>query len=143
MLPTIFKRKADLSHYFDNLDNFFSNSFRDLGEMDMSFPRGDVHEDDKNYYVDADLPGLEKKDVSINVENHVLTLSGSREDKREEKKKGYYRLERQTGQFERRFQFGENVDYSKASAEFEKGVLKVVIPKKEKDQSSKFGIEIK
>ena len=97
----------------------------------------------RSYYIDADLPGLDKKDIAINIENNVLTLSGSRDDKREEKKKGYYRLERQTGRFERSFHLGENVDYSKANAEFEKGVLKVVIPKKEEAKPKQLDIKIK
>ena len=143
MLPTIFRRKGDLTNWFDDFDNFFGTALSETNGTSVNFPRVDVHEDEDNYYIDADLPGLDKKDIAINIENNVLTLSGSRDDKREEKKKGYYRLERQTGRFERSFHLGENVDYSKANAEFEKGVLKVVIPKKEEAKPKQLDIKIK
>lgn len=145
MLPTILrkKRNGDLTSWFDDFDNVFGNFLSETDGTSVNFPRVDVHEDEDNYYIDADLPGMQKKDISINIENNVLTLTGSREDKREEKKKGYYRLERQTGRFERSFHLGENTDFSKADAEFEQGVLKVVIPKKEELKPKQLDIKIK
>lgn len=143
MLPTIFRRKSDLANWVDDFDSFFGTALNDTGGTSFHFPRVDVHEDANSYYIEADLPGLDKKDIAISIEDNILTLSGAREDNREDKKKGYYRLERQTGRFERQFNLGDHVDYSKSSAEFEKGVLTVTIPKKEESKPRQLDIKIK
>lgn len=143
MLPTVLRRKRDLSNIFDDFDSFFSPVLRESGGPSLHFPRVDVHEDENNYYIEADLPGIEKDKIAINIESNVLTLSGSRDDKREDKKGGYYRFERQTGNFERSFELGQNIDSSKADAEFDKGVLKITIPKKEESKPKQLDIKIK
>ena len=142
MLPTTYRRKNDLTNWFDDFDNFFSSALKENDSISTNFPRVDIYEDKNDYFIDADLPGLDKKDISINIENNTLTITGSREDKREEKKRGYYRLERQTGLFERSFHLGDGANYSLADAQFDKGVLKVTIPKKEEIKPKNLEIKI-
>jgi HSP20 family protein len=143
MLPTIFRKQGDLTNWIDDFDQLFGASALDQNRTSLNYPRVDVHEDSDNYYIDADLPGMAKKDIDLRIDNNVVTLSGSRDDKREEKKKGYYRLERQTGKFERSFHLGENVDFSKAEARFEQGVLNILLPKKEEAKPKQLDIKIK
>jgi HSP20 family protein len=103
----------------------------------------DIKEDENNIIVEADLPGLEKKDINVHVENNTLSISGAREVKKEEKEKGWHRSERQYGKFERSFYLGENVDSQKIKAEFDKGVLKISVPKKEEAKPKAIDIEVK
>jgi HSP20 family protein len=131
MIPSVFKRQRDLSDIFNNFDDLFGSSLVDTQDSTLYFPKVDVHEDDNNFYIDADLPGLDKKDISINIENNVLHIKGKRENRKEEKKKGYYRFERHSGEFKRQFQLGNQLDSSKIDASFKDGVLNIVIPKKE------------
>lgn len=128
---------------YDFLDNFFDNFWVTSDDVNAYYPKVDINEDENNIYVDADLPGMEKKDVKLTIENNALSLSGAREQKREENRKGYYRIERHSGRFERKFYLGENVDSTKAKAEFDKGVLKIVIPKKEDSKPKAIDIEVK
>lgn len=136
MLPA--KRKN-----FDLLDTFFDNFWLDENETNLYYPRVDIHDDEDNVYVEADLPGMDKKDVKVKVENNRLSINGTRDQKKESKKKGFYRCERQCGSFERSIYLGDNVDSSKAKAEFDKGVLKVIVPKKESGKPKVIDIDIK
>jgi HSP20 family protein len=107
-------------------------------------PMVDVHEDENNYYVDAELPGLRKEDVKMSFQDGVLTISGERRFEREQKggeeengngsaKKGnsYHRMERMYGKFHRQFNFSAHVNAEGITAKFEDGVLKVQVPKAE------------
>lgn len=137
MLPMIRNRG------YDFIDTFFDNFWATNDEVNTFYPKVDIHEDENNIYVEADVPGLDKKDITLNIENNVLKLSGTRTQTHEEKQKGYHRVERQTGKFERRFYLGENVDATGTKAEFEKGVLKVTVPKKEEVKPKTIEIEVK
>jgi len=137
MLPASRKRN------YDFLDNFFDNLWLEEGNVNTYFPKVDIKEDENNIIVEADLPGLDKKDINVHVENNTLSISGSREVKKEEKEKGWHRSERQYGKFERSFYLGENVDSQKIKAEFDKGVLKISVPKKEEAKPKAIDIAVK
>jgi len=92
-------------------------------------PAMDLSEDQGEYVVRADLPGVTDKDVNIEFEDNVLTISGERESEREERKNGYYRVERASGRFSRSLTLPEGVDPESVHAKFENGVLEVRIPK--------------
>ena len=94
-------------------------------------PAMDLVETDEHFVLRADLPGLDEGDVSIEVNDNVLTLSGERKYEHEAKKDGYYRLERGSGQFSRSLTLPEGVDLDAITASFEKGVLEVRVPKPE------------
>ncbi|HEV3000196.1 MAG TPA: Hsp20/alpha crystallin family protein [Solirubrobacteraceae bacterium] len=94
-------------------------------------PAMDLVETDDHFVLRADLPGLDQGDVSIEVHDGVLTVSGERKYEHEAKKDGFYRLERGTGQFSRSLTLPDGVDPDAIAASFEKGVLEVRIPKPE------------
>jgi HSP20 family protein len=92
-------------------------------------PAVDIQETDKEYTVKADLPEVKKEDVKVELENGVLTIEGERKQEKEETGKRFHRVERQYGQFIRRFALPNEVDAAKVQAEFKDGVLNVKLPK--------------
>jgi len=104
-------------------------------------PLVDVAEDDKEFTVKAELPGLKKEDVKVTVENGYLRIGGERRMEKEEKTKRYHRIERSYGSFERAFLLPEDAKEDKLTADFENGLLKIHIPKEAKPPAK--AIEIK
>ena len=92
-------------------------------------PALDVVETETEYVLRADLPGVDEKDVKIELENRVLTVSGERKAEHEERKEGYYRVERSSGSFARRLTLPAGVDAAAVTATFDKGVLEIRIPR--------------
>ena len=92
-------------------------------------PRVDVVEQDGGYELAADLPGLKKEDIKIEIKGDILTLRGEKKLEEEKKDKNYRLCERYYGEFVRTFMLPENVDRDKIVAEFKDGVLKLEIPK--------------
>jgi len=92
-------------------------------------PSMDLVETREQFVLEADLPGMGEKDVSIELENNVLTISGERKTEHEEQHEGYYRLERATGAFSRALSLPEGIDPDAVAATFDDGVLTVRIPK--------------
>ena len=142
MIPTLFRKNRDLSHFFNDFDDIFGNFLVDTQQSTVHFPKVDIHEDEQHLYIDADLPGLDKKDISVSVDNNILSVSGSRTDKTEDKKKGYYRFERHSGDFKRHFQLGDTVDLSNIDASFKNGVLSIQIAKKDKQTAKALDVTI-
>jgi len=105
-------------------------------------PAMDLVETAEHFVLKADLPGMTKADVNIEVENNVLTLSGERKTEHEEKHEGYYRLERSTGAFSRSLTLPEGVDAGAVSATFASGVLEVRIPKPEQVKPQRVQIAV-
>ena len=103
-------------------------------------PAMDLVENDDDFVLRADLPGLREDDVKIEVEDNVLTVSGERQVEHEDRKDGYYRLERGSGAFRRSLTLPEGVDAEKINASFEDGVLEVRIPKPEQRKPRKVTI---
>lgn len=104
-------------------------------------PAVDISEDDKEFVVKAELPGLRREDVKVTVEEGVLSISGERKAEKEEKTKKYHRIERSYGSFVRSFTLPEGCDPAKVNAEFKDGILNVHLAKSPKDQPK--SIEIK
>jgi HSP20 family protein len=105
-------------------------------------PPMDLVETDDSYVLTADLPGLGQDDISLEFEGDVLTLSGERRSGHEERKEGYYRLERAAGSFSRSLTLPEGVDPDAVKATFDKGVLEVRIPKPEQRRPKKVAIQV-
>jgi HSP20 family protein len=104
-------------------------------------PTFDFYEKDGTYHLTADLPGVKKDDISVNVENNVLTVSGKRESEKEEKEANYYFKESTYGSFSRSVRLPTDVDEDSVDASFKDGVLKVEMKPKESTKARK--IEIK
>jgi HSP20 family protein len=103
-------------------------------------PAIDLVEADDHFLLKADLPGLSEDDVTIEVQDNVLTVSGERKAEHERKEKGFYRLERSFGRFSRSLTLPEGVNADAISASFDKGVLEVSIPKPEERKPRRISI---
>ena len=105
-------------------------------------PAIDLVETADEFVLRADLPGLTEQDVNIELEDNVLTVSGERKAEHEERKEGYYRVERSSGSFSRSLTLPEGVDPESVKAGFENGVLEVRIPKPEQRKPRKVAISV-
>ena len=105
-------------------------------------PAMDLVELDDHFVLRADLPGLDDGDVKLEIADDVLTLSGERRFEHEDRKEGFYRLERGTGTFSRSLTLPEGVDAEKIAASFDKGVLEVRIPKPEERKPRRVEIAV-
>ena len=94
-------------------------------------PSVDIFETDNELVLKAYVPGVDEKEIDIRIENGTLLLKGERKFERDEKNKGFHRLERSYGSFVRYFTVPETVDTDNVKADFKQGVLTVVLPKKE------------
>ena len=103
-------------------------------------PAMDLVETDDDLVLRADLPGLSEDDVKIEVEDNVLTISGERRAEHEERKEGYYRVERASGSFARSLTLPEGIDPERVRASFDRGVLEVRIPRPEQRKPRKVTI---
>ena len=105
-------------------------------------PAMDLVEQDAEFVLRADLPGISEEDVKIELQDDVLTVSGERKAEHEERKEGYYRVERSYGSFSRSLTLPEGVDADAVKASFENGVLEVRIPKPEQRKPRKVAIQV-
>ncbi|WP_456457534.1 Hsp20/alpha crystallin family protein [Nitratifractor sp.] len=106
-------------------------------------PAVNTRETEDAYYIEVDLPGVKKEDITIDVKDNVLTISGERKIEEERKEDDFYRVESIYGTFERSFTLPEDVDVDKIEAEAKDGVLTVKIPKAQSVEKTPKKIEIK
>ncbi len=106
-------------------------------------PLVDIFEKDDKFVIKAEVPEVKKEDISINIENNVLTIKGERKLEKTEEKENYHRAERFYGMFQRSFTLPGTVEQDKIKASLENGVLTVEIPKKEEVKPKKIEIDIK
>jgi HSP20 family protein len=106
-------------------------------------PAVDLVEKETEYEITAELPGMEQKDVEVRLSNHTLTITGQKNEEKEEKRKDYYLSERRFGSFHRSFHLPDGVDPTKVDATFAKGVLTVKLPKTAEAQKAEKTIAIK
>jgi HSP20 family protein len=123
--------RAEMDQLFDN---FFQGAFAAPayieGRHETLVPSLDMRETDTSIIIEAELPGLDIKDVELTVENGVLSISGEKKTEKREEKENFHLMERRYGRFERHMRLPETVDENKVEARFEKGVLRVNLPKK-------------
>jgi HSP20 family protein len=105
-------------------------------------PAMDLVETEDDFVLRADLPGLSEEDVNIELEDNILTISGERKAEHEERKEGYYRVERSSGSFSRSLTLPEGVDPDAVKASFDRGVLEVRVPKPEAKKPRKVAISV-
>ncbi len=122
---------------------FDMDPFRRAKAACRGMPVVDVTETEKGYEVIAELPGMDEKDIEVEIANSVLTIRGKKQEEKEEKKKDYYVRERSFGSFERTFQVPDGVDVEKVDASFKKGVLTVTLPKTVEAQKAEKKITVK
>lgn len=136
-----YRKKRGIDFFNDFLNSLDENVGSDA-LVDFK-PAVNTREGKDAYHIDVDLPGVKKEDISVDVENNMLTISGKRETKSEVKEEDYYRVESSYGKFERSFTLPEKVDTENIRAACEDGVLEVVIPKLQIEKSSAKKIKIK
>jgi HSP20 family protein len=129
-----------LQQEIDRLFDGFSQNFREFPPRDM-MPKMDVGETDKEIEITAELPGLEEKDIQLNLADNVLTIRGEKKNEREETKRDYHLVERSYGSFTRAVQLPDGVNGDGIKAVMAKGVLKVTVPKPAPAQTKKINIQ--
>ena len=120
------------------LDSIFDNF---IDEKDIDAMKCDIYEKDNSYHIEADIPGIDKKDLNVECNNGYLTISAVKEHEEKEEDKNFIRQERFYGSMQRKFYVGD-VEEDQIEAEFNNGVLKIVVPKEDKEKSKKI-IEVK
>lgn len=130
---------------FEELDLMNRNIrrfFDDFTRFEFA-PRVDVKEDEKNITINAEIPGVTKNDIEVKFENGLLSIKGEKKNEVEKKEEKFYSRERSFGSFVRTFRLTNRVDSDNISANFENGVLTVVVPKVADKPVETKSIEIK
>jgi HSP20 family protein len=131
--------RHQMSHFFDDA---FGSVVRNDRELSMwnRYPKVDIYDNDESLVITAELPGIDKKDIDIDVKGGVLTLKGERSFDREVKEEKYYCRERTFGKFERVFRVPVDVDPEKISADYKDGILRIDIPKPEEQKPKQIAV---
>src|SRR5205823_8511297 len=117
----------------DRMNRLFQQSYGDREEAlttSTFAPAVDVYEDEHNVTLKIEVPGIDEKDIDVQIENNTLTVHGERKFEKEEKEENFRRVERQYGSFTRSFTLPNTVDAEQVQAQYEKGILKVQLAKK-------------
>jgi len=122
-------------------DGFFNDSFMAPFFGPMHPIKADIRENDKEYIIDAELPGVDKKDIKIELRDDVLTIAVERNEQIDEERDNYIRKERRFGSYSRSFRV-ENVKNEEVKAKFDNGVLTIKLPKNENQIRRGYNIEI-
>ena len=146
MLPSLWRNRV--SSATPSLDDFIERFFYGWptakGETDYNWsPRIDVNETDKEIIIDAEVPGIDKKDIKVEVKDNILSISGERKQEKKSENAECFRVERHYGKFERTFGLPETVLADKVSAHYKDGVLKLTLPKTEKAKPKEIAVEVK
>lgn len=121
----------------------FSRLFGDEEGLGRAWtPAVDVFENDNNYVLKAELPGVDPKDVEVRVEDNTLYLKGERKFEKETKEENYHRVERSYGSFARSFALPGSIDSDKVQAEYKDGLLTLTIPKREEAKPKTIKINV-
>ncbi|MCD6080217.1 MAG: Hsp20/alpha crystallin family protein [Candidatus Omnitrophica bacterium] len=136
----------DLFDLQKEINRLFETSFSRLPQRFISeesfAPAIDLYEDENEYVVEAELPGLKQDEIKVSVEDDILTISGEKKREKEVKEGNLYRSERFYGKFERQIVLPQNAEKDNIKASYKNGVLKVVIPKKEEAKSKRVDIKV-
>lgn len=136
----------DLRSLQDEMNRLFSSTFTRGGSDEQMFggawnPNVDIYENKDNIVLEAELPGIKPEDVNISIENNILTLSGERRFEKKDESDNFHRVERGYGSFTRSFTLPPTVSAENAAAEFDNGILRLTLAKREEAKPRR--IEIK
>jgi HSP20 family protein len=156
LLPDVVRRTGkDIDHPFSSLqremNSVFDNFFRGFDVAPRGFaaavgsfsPSVDVKENDKEFIIKAELPGVEEKDIDVNVTNDSVTIKGEKKEEKEDKDKNYYYMERSYGSFCRVIPLETEIESGKAEARFKNGILDIKIPKSQSAKAKGTKVSIK
>lgn len=138
---------GELSSFRKEMDRLWDRFFGDkpFGRMftEEWLPAVDLSETKDILIVKVELPGMEAKDVNVSISGDVLMIKGEKKKEEEQQDEHYYSCERYSGSFQRSFQLPANVKTDKVEATFDRGVLKIMLPKTEKAKKKKIEIKAK
>ncbi len=134
--------RMDVAGQIENMFNDFWRWPFAERQMDGFVPATDIEETDKEFRIVFELPGMEKKDIKVSVEDNVLTVSGERKDRSEEKDKNYVRSEIRCGSFTRSFSLPRTVDVNNVSADYKDGLLTVTLQKTEEAKPKEIEVKV-
>ncbi|MEF8822963.1 MAG: Hsp20/alpha crystallin family protein, partial [Desulfohalobiaceae bacterium] len=124
---------------FDLMEDLWRTPL-ETGLGQMEYPAVNISEDDRNITVEAELPGMDSKDIDISLQNNMLVLQGEKKFEDERNEGNYQRIERSYGAFSRTIPLSSSVDEDNVKASFKNGILTVTLPKQEKAQGKKIAI---
>ena len=133
----------ELRNIHDELSKVFVDPFQSGNEgiaRSSWTPNVDVFETDDKIVLEAELPGMKAEEVDVSIENNVVTIRVERKFEKKEEKDNYHRVERSYGSFTRSFTLPRTVTGDDATADFENGVLKITLPKREEAKARKIDI---
>ena len=139
-----FQRMSSLQ---DRINRLFDNSIAHSGEMNEEIstcawrPAVDIYETQEGVVLKAELPGITKKNVSIELKDNILMIKGVRPSETTDKEDNYYRRERCFGSFHRSFTLRDTVDPEKIKAKFKDGILEIEIPRSEEEKPKQIEVE--
>jgi HSP20 family protein len=128
-----------ITHRFKDLfDDFFENDFGKVG-----VPKINLSETENDYEITAEIPGLKKEDIKINLKENYITISGERKTEKEEKDKHYYLNETTYGKFSRTIKIPGKIKTENVNATYENGILKLKFEKKDEEKIKEIDVKIK
>ncbi len=139
----------DLSGIQDKMNQLFEDTFSRTRGRDEALGKGmwtpavDIFETEEAVMVKAEIPGVERDQISVEVKDGILTLHGERKFEKEVQEENYHRIERAYGTFHRSFSLPSSVEQDRISAKFKDGVLEVTLPKKERAKPKQIKVDVK
>ncbi|OGE24674.1 MAG: molecular chaperone [Candidatus Dadabacteria bacterium RBG_19FT_COMBO_40_33] len=139
----------DFGSLQERINRMFDDTIRTLYPTDGEelekgtwAPAVDIYETNDSFVVSADLPGLNKDEIQIDLKDNTLTLKGEKKFEEKVSKDNYIRVERAYGSFVRSFTLPQNVDPEKIKAKYKEGILEITIPKKEEAKPKQIKVEL-
>jgi HSP20 family protein len=146
MLLTKWKPAENQLRFKNEYDRLFESFFNDFlpesNDLYSLSPKADVEESDKDYTVTVEVPGIDKKDLKLHLEDNKLTISGEKKQSKEVKDSNYICTERSYGGFQRAFDLPRSVKISDIKAEYKDGIVKIKVPKSEEAKRKEIEIKI-
>lgn len=149
VLSPIVQLHREMDRLFENavrgfgLSPFRSEYFTPLSASGLLKPQVDIGATDKEYAISVEVPGVDEKDVKVEITGNTLTIRGEKKQEKEEKNRNYYRIERSYGSFQRVLSLPDDADVDGVKASFKKGVLTITMPRKALPKTEVKQIDIK
>jgi HSP20 family protein len=143
-MRTVMLRNNVMPRRFDRISDFdrlFENVFGPVTSWNDRRPQVDIRSNDDGYEIDADLPGFDEKDIHVNIENDLLTISAERKVENEDNQDGYLLRERARSKFYRSFALPEDVNRDKVDARYKNGVLSLKLHRKPEAKPKQISIK--
>ena len=136
LFPSI--RRTMIDRWFDDI---FDKDIMEFPSFDEKYPKIDMKETEKEIIINAEIPGVDKKDINVDLNENILTISFERKQEKDEKEEGWRIVERSYGKFTRSVTLPCGVKVDGAKASYKDGVLKIVLPKEKDSKTNKIKID--